>query len=173
MAFTEQELALIAKWVTGYPLQLSQLQQSLVFAQGLYAETLLEKGIYQKMQADALDALDALLIAKKDAIELADPEFERTVEYLGGHPQNAGTDVTAWRITHVDELLETIVDYSHSVNWDNNAAIQAAEGTWWVFWTWQADTFYGTDTRLNGLDGAIDGTTLNISALTLRYQEFV
>lgn len=165
MTFTESEQALIDEWLTTEVDTLASLQQVLDLAAAEQIKVNLEKTIYQKMQLEALEELDALLLAKAG--------LGGSVIYGGTHPQNGGIVVTAWEVGHLDvDLVTVIVDYSHSVNWDSDPAILAAEAKWNLFQTWQTSEIFGTDRKLVGLAGAISKTNTWMLAIQARNAEF-
>jgi len=173
VSFTPSESALIEEWIEGEDLEILELQQARGFVRSELVRVETEHSIYTKMRAEALAQLNVLLVAKADALFLADLEEERTVTYLPEHPQNGEADITAWKITYLFsqpepplEILTT--EYSHTVNWDDNPEILAVEAEW-VFWNQLiVSEFFGSQFRLDGLTSAVTQLTNQIAVFKQR-----
>jgi len=169
--YTPQEQELITQWKTSEQQDLIGLQQTLGISRRELAQVNTEISIYQKKQAQAMADQDALLKAK--AASYIDG-FTHEVHYLTGHPTLGGTDPTKWEVRHLDNTLippAYVTDYSHTVAWDNNAAILHTESNWNLFQTWQTDPFFGANVRHDGLQSAFDEVQAQIIALEARNAE--
>ena len=163
LTFTSEETEFAQGLIGGERKQIETLNESIVLMEPLRAAANSEESVYEKIKREALDRLDASLQAKAGGRKFGD-SVDRTVRYLPEHPQNGGSDPAAWEIVLSND---DTVDFSHSVSFDSDPEILAAEALWTLFNGWVTGE-YGTGARIAGLTEGISRANAEIAAIQAR-----
>ena len=166
ITFTLIQQDMIDGWLESEADDLARLQKGIDQAQAALDELVIEQSIYQTEQSYGISQQDVLLTAKATALT---DQNELIVEYLTAHPTHGGGNITAWDIYYMDALAippAKVIVYSHTVNWDNDAAIVYEEDRWNVFTDLIANDFYGTQRQIDALQAGVTGLTAE-KAVTL------
>lgn len=131
--------------------------------------------LYAAYEDDAFERLDAVLVAKAALLDDLQPVgAPHVVVYGATHPHTGGgSDATAWTVRRKAEgLIPGAVSYSHTVSWDANTDILAAEEQELAFWRLRHDAQRGSAVQLAALQTQVSYLDDWTILLTLRNDLF-